>query len=115
MYEVRIVEKGICKPSGRETALFQYELNVNVSCVRACLSVCNGTLDAARKIFNAIWMSSITGENTCLYINGVLECVGNHIASLAFRMKAMIMFKNKEAYALSSTSSTAFFVLFVFV
>ena len=95
MYEFRIVEKRTCKPSGRNTALFQYKLNVNVSCVRACLSECNGTLDAARKIFNAIWMSSITREHTYESINGVLECVGYHIASLAIRTKAMIMFKKQ--------------------
>ena len=33
IYELLIVEKGNCKPSGRETAHFQYELNVNVSYV----------------------------------------------------------------------------------
>ena len=53
-------------------------------------------LDAARKVSNAKWMSSMTREHTYESINGVLECVGYHIA-----MKAMIMFKKQAQLMLT--------------
>ena len=101
------------KPFGRETDHFQREVNVNFSYVWAGLQDWIGMLDAARTIFNATWMSSTTCEHTYENTNGILECVGYHIANCAaIRTKAMIMFKKQAQLMLTRPPPPQFLSFF---